>query len=54
MANKPEDFPIFNSLDKDTIQNLLLKMSNYLYNISDILKIDSTNFIHFALFQYCL
>ena len=40
MANKPEEFPIFTSLDKKTIQNMLLRMSNYLYNISDIIKID--------------
>ncbi|MCL1836424.1 MAG: hypothetical protein FWG46_02625 [Treponema sp.] len=40
MANKPEDFPIFTSLDKNTIQNMLLKMSNYLYNVSEILRID--------------
>jgi len=33
MANKPEEFPIFTSLDKKTIQNMLAKMSNYLHNI---------------------
>jgi hypothetical protein len=40
MANKPEEFPIFTSLDKKTIQNMLLKISNYLHNVSDIIKID--------------
>jgi hypothetical protein len=40
MANKPEEFPIFTTLDKKTIQNMLKKMSNYLHNISDIIKID--------------
>jgi len=40
MANKSEEFPIFTSLDKKTIQTMLEKMSNYLYNISEIIKID--------------
>ena len=40
MANKPEEFPIFTPLDKKTIQIMLAKMSNYLRNISDIIKID--------------
>jgi hypothetical protein len=40
MANKVEQFPIFTSLDKTTIQNMLVKMANYLHNISDIIKID--------------
>ena len=40
MANKPEDFPIFTSLDKKTVQNVLKKISNYLYNVSEILRID--------------
>ncbi|MDR1582151.1 MAG: hypothetical protein LBS55_02650 [Prevotellaceae bacterium] len=40
MANKPEDFPIFTPLDKETIQKMLLKISNYLYNVSDIIKVD--------------
>jgi hypothetical protein len=41
MANKVEEFPIFTSLDKTTVQNMLAKMANYLYNISDIIKIDN-------------
>ena len=40
MANKPEEFPIFTSLNKKTIQNMLVKISNYLYNVSEILRID--------------
>ena len=40
MANKIEDFPIFTSLDKITVQNMLAKIANYLHNISDIIKID--------------
>jgi hypothetical protein len=40
MANKPEEFPIFTSLDKKTVQNMLIKMANYLHNIADIIKID--------------
>jgi hypothetical protein len=40
MANKIEEFPIFTSLDKITVQNMLVKMAKYLHNISDILKID--------------
>ena len=40
MANKPEEFPIFTSLDKETVQIMLAKMSSYLHNISDIIKID--------------
>jgi hypothetical protein len=42
MANKVEEFPIFTSLDKTTIQNMLKKMAKYLHNISDIIKIDHT------------
>jgi len=40
MANKIEDFPIFTSLDKQTVKNMMVKMANYLFNISDIIKID--------------
>jgi hypothetical protein len=40
MANKIEEFPIFTSLDKMTIQNMLAKIAMYLHNISDITKID--------------
>jgi hypothetical protein len=40
MANKIEEFPVFTSLDKITVKNMLAKMANYLYNISDIVKID--------------
>jgi hypothetical protein len=40
VANKIEEFPIFTSLDKIPIQNMLVKMANYLHNISDIIKID--------------
>jgi hypothetical protein len=40
MANKPEEFPIFTPLDNETVQNMLVKISNYLCNISDIIKID--------------
>jgi uncharacterized membrane protein len=40
MANKPEEFPIFTSLDKTTTQKMLAKIANYLQNISDIIKID--------------
>jgi hypothetical protein len=40
MANKIEEFPVFTSLDRITIQNMLAKMANYLHNISDIIKID--------------
>ena len=40
MANKTEEFPVFTSLDKTTIQNMLCKIVNYLQNISDIIKID--------------
>jgi hypothetical protein len=40
MANKPEEFPVFTPLDKETIQNMLLKITNYLHNVSDIIQID--------------
>jgi hypothetical protein len=40
MANRPEEFPIFTSLDPVVIQNMLAKIAKYLYNISDIIKID--------------
>jgi hypothetical protein len=40
MANRIDEFPIFTPLDKMTIQNMLAKTAIYLYNISDIIKID--------------
>ena len=40
MANKIEEFPVFTSLDKQTVKNMMAKMASYLYNISDIIKID--------------
>jgi hypothetical protein len=40
MANKVEEFPIFTSLDKTTVQDMLAKMASYLHNISDIIKVD--------------
>jgi len=40
MANKTEEFPLFTSLDKTTVQNMLGRIASYLYNISDIIKID--------------
>jgi hypothetical protein len=40
MANKPEQFPIFTLLDKETVQNMLRKIASYLHNISDIIKIN--------------
>jgi hypothetical protein len=40
MANKIDEFPIFTSLDKMTIQNMLARMASYLHNISDIIKVD--------------
>ena len=40
MANKPEEFPVFTPPDKKVIQSMLARISNYLSNISDIIKID--------------
>jgi hypothetical protein len=40
MANKPEEFPIFTPLDDKTVWDRLAKISNYLHNVSDIVKID--------------
>ena len=40
MANKIEEFPVFTSLDKTTVQNMLAKMASYLHNVSAIIKID--------------
>ena len=40
MANKVDEFPIFTTLDKIAIQSLLAKMTSYLHNISDIIKIE--------------
>jgi len=39
MAAKVEKFPIFTTLDKTTIQDMLARMAGYLHNISDIIKI---------------
>jgi len=40
MASRVEEFPIFTTLDKASVQNMLAKMADYLHNISDIIKID--------------
>jgi len=40
MASRVEEFPIFTTPDKATVQNMLAKMANYLHNISDIIRID--------------
>jgi len=40
MANKINEFPIFTPLDNLTVQYMLGKVANYLYNISDLIKID--------------
>jgi hypothetical protein len=45
MANKPEEFPIFTPLDNDVIQNMLAKTAKYLYNISDIIRINNQKII---------
>jgi hypothetical protein len=41
MANRPEQFPIFTSLDNAVIQSMLTKIAKYLYNISGIIKVDN-------------
>jgi hypothetical protein len=45
MANKPEEFPRFTPLDRTTIQSMLSKMSDYLFNISEIMKIDHNKIV---------
>jgi hypothetical protein len=41
MANKTSEFPIFTPIDNFTIQQMLSKISNYLYNISNFIKVNS-------------
>jgi len=43
MANKPEEFPKFTSLDPTTIERLMNKIPQYLHNISTVLKIGNLN-----------
>ena len=40
MANRIDEFPIFTSLDKITVQKMLAKMASYLHNVSEVIKVD--------------
>jgi hypothetical protein len=39
-TSKPEDFPVFGSLDREVIENMLLKVQNHLRNLSVVLKFE--------------
>jgi hypothetical protein len=39
-TSRPEDFPIFGSLDKQIFEHMLRKLEGYLQNLSDVLNID--------------
>ncbi|MDR1129320.1 MAG: hypothetical protein LBL20_08420 [Treponema sp.] len=41
-TSKPEDFPIFGSLDKQTLKRMLHQLEGYLRNLSDVLKFDTS------------
>jgi len=43
MPNKPDDFPKFTPLDKETIDKLMGKIPLYLKNIIGVLRIDNLN-----------
>jgi hypothetical protein len=43
MANKPHEFPTWTELDSVTIQNIMVKLPKYLWNICDILNISTAN-----------
>jgi hypothetical protein len=39
-TSKPENFPIFGSLDKQTFEQMLRKLEGYLQNLSNVLQFD--------------
>jgi hypothetical protein len=41
MANRPQDFPVFTRIGKDTINQMALKITNYLQNLASFLKINT-------------
>jgi hypothetical protein len=41
-TSKPEDFPVFGSLDRQTVQRMFRKVEGYLRNLSDVLKFDTS------------
>jgi len=45
MANKTEDFPVFSSIDKSTINLMASKIIRFLGNLSNVLGIDTTEII---------
>jgi hypothetical protein len=45
MANKPNDFPIFSHVDKNTIERMVTKIIKLLGNLSTVLGIDTTEII---------
>jgi hypothetical protein len=42
MANKPGDFSIFSSIDKNTINQMVVKFQKYLGNISSVLSVNTS------------
>ena len=42
MSNKPDDFPVFSCIDKNTIDKMIIKVKKLLGNLSSVLNIDTT------------
>ena len=42
MSNKPDDFPVFSCIDKNTIDKMTVKVTKLLGNLSSVLNIDTT------------
>jgi len=42
MSNKPDDFPVFSCIDKNTIDKMIVKMTKLLGNLTSVLNIDTT------------
>jgi hypothetical protein len=40
MSNKPDDFPVFSCIDKNTIDKMTVKVTKLLGNLSSVLNID--------------
>jgi hypothetical protein len=44
-TSKPEDFPIFGSLDRQTFEHMFRKLEGYLQNLSSVLQFDPSEIL---------
>jgi hypothetical protein len=44
-TNKPEDFPVFGSLDRNVFENMFRKLEEHLRNLSGVLQFDTSEIV---------